>query len=110
MALATACGSGGNANGENTQAVSSEPGTATLVWAAPQQSIDGSVLADISGYRILYGTSPTGLVHSVTVADPASKGYVITGLSPGTYYFLVLTLSTGGALSDPSDVVFGEVR
>src|SRR6185369_17082700 len=79
-------------------------GTVTIAWTAPAKNIDGSTLTDISGYRVIYGTSPSTLNASVDVAGATTTSRSITGLSAGTYYFAVMTLNATATPSAPSNI------
>ena len=83
-------------------------GTATLQWAKPTLNVDGTPLTDIGGYRVVYGISATSLTNSISVPDANSTSYVITGLSPGVYYFAITTLNSSGiesTASNPSEAI-----
>jgi hypothetical protein len=66
--------------------------------------VGGTALTDLSGYKVLYGTSPNSLTNSVSVSGAATTSTSIGGLSPGTYYFAVVTLNAAGVASLPSNV------
>jgi len=72
-----------------------------LSWAAPTQNTNGSSLADLAGYRVYYGTSADALTQVIDVANVTS--YVVSGLSPGTYYFAVAAYSSAGTQSALSE-------
>jgi hypothetical protein len=74
-------------------------GSATVSWVPPTQNTDGSVLKNLAGYDIKYGTSTTALTHTVQVTNPGLTRFVVTNLSPGTYYFGTLAYTTTGAQS-----------
>lgn len=74
-------------------------GTATLSWQAPTQNTDGSALTNLAGYMIEYGTSPSALSQTIKVANPGLVTYVISNLSPGTWYFGTLAYTTTGMQS-----------
>jgi hypothetical protein len=77
----------------------------------PVRNTDGSTLGDISGYRIVYGTSSTNLSQSTDVAGAATTSRVISGLTRGaTYFFAVMTLNSSGVASNPSGVASGIVQ
>jgi hypothetical protein len=79
-----------------------------VTWTPPTLNVDGSALTDISGYRILYGVSPTALTQSVFVAGSNVTSQVISGLAPGTFYFAVATVNLAGtssSVSNPASVV-----
>ena len=78
-------------------------GNAALSWTAPTTNTDGSVLTDLAGYRIYYGSSPTALTSAVTVSNGVTS-YVIEGLTTGTWYFEVVSYTSTGAESAPSNI------
>jgi len=86
----------------DVQQVSS--GSATLSWQPPTQRTDGSPLADLTGYRILYGTSPGNYSNRVTLDNPGLTSYVVSNLSQGTWYFVMTAFDSSGAESDYSTV------
>jgi hypothetical protein len=81
------------------------PGNANLSWAAPTSNTNGTTLTDLSGYTIIYGTSPTALTQSVTITDPTVTSYTITGLAAGTWYFEIAANASDGTQSAPTSVV-----
>ncbi len=77
----------------------------TLDWTAPTENTDGTVLADLSGYRIYYGTDPSQLDTVITIATSGLTTFVVDGLTVGTKYFFVMTaLATDGTESAPSNL------
>ena len=80
-------------------------GTATLVWQRPVQNTDGSVLQDLSGYIIKYGTDPAALSQTITLTDPDATGFTLQNLGRGTWYFTVAALTRAGLESDLSPLV-----
>lgn len=78
-------------------------GSAVLSWTAPTQNTDGTSLT-LSGYKILYGTSPTALTQSVSLSNPSLTTYTVPNLSSGTWYFAVVSLDTSGSQSVPTNV------
>jgi hypothetical protein len=79
-------------------------GTATVSWTAPTQNTDGTPLADLAGYRIVYGRSAGNLDQSATVSNPGLTSFTIDGLSIGTWYFGVVAVNAAGAESGVSNV------
>lgn len=59
----------------------------------------------VGGYRIWMGNSAgTYTTLRTTTGDPASPGYVWTGLAPGSYYFIVQSaFSSNPATATPGD-------
>jgi hypothetical protein len=89
---------------------SAATGAATLSWTPPTQNTDGSSLKNLSGYRILYGTSSSSLNKTININNPGVTNYVVENLSPATYYFAVKSVTSGGAESSASKVVSKTVK
>ncbi len=112
--LVSGCNSSGNSAAVPTS--TSEPGgtsgtggapsggttSVTVSWLAPDRNTDGSVLTDLAGYYIRYGTNSSVLDQVVKVATTGISTYVIQNLSPGTYYFTVTSYTVAGVESNPS--------
>ena len=98
----------GSSSGQNEAA--SPPGSASVTWSVPTHNTDGSVLTDLSGYRIFDGTSPSMMIRSVDVAGASTTNGTIAGLAPGNYYFAVAAINNAGVVSVPSNVVSMTVR
>jgi hypothetical protein len=79
-------------------------GTATLSWTAPTENTNGSPLTDLAGYWISYGTSADNLTEKVQVDNPGIMTYVVSNLSPGTWFFSISAYSAADAISTPSAV------
>jgi hypothetical protein len=86
------------------------PGVATLSWTPPTTNTDGSVLTNLAGYRIYYGTSSSALTQVVQVANAGVTRYVLDGLGRGTYYFAVRAYTTAGVESENSNIVSKSVQ
>jgi len=80
-------------------------GSATLSWTAPTENEDGTVLTNLAGYRIQYGTSASALTQTVQVANPGLTTYVIDDLAQGTWYFAMRAYTSTGLESAPTNVV-----
>jgi hypothetical protein len=87
----------GNSSAEGTV-------SATLTWTAPEINADGSLLKDLSGYRIYLGTDPSDLSQLIAIVGYGASSYVMKGLAPGTYYFAVTAFNSAGEESARSDV------
>jgi putative Ig domain-containing protein len=79
-------------------------GSATLSWTPPTQNTDGSALTNLAGYKIYWGTSQNSLSNSVTVNNPGLATYMVTSLTPATWYFAVTAVNAGGTESARSNV------
>lgn len=77
-------------------------GSATLKWQPPTSNTDGSPLTNLAGYVIRYGTSPAGLATEVKIANPGLTTYMVSDLTPATWYFQVSAYNTSGVESAPS--------
>jgi hypothetical protein len=86
-------------------AASSSPGAATLSWTPPTRNTDGSSLTNLAGYRIYYGTSASSLTQTITINTAGVSSYVVSDLSPATYYFAVTAFTSAGAESSRSPTV-----
>jgi hypothetical protein len=79
-------------------------GTATIEWTPPTENTDGSPLVDLSGFRIVYGTSPTALSQSIQLPNPGLTTYTVEDLATGTWYFVVRAFNSAGTESANSGV------
>ena len=62
--------------------------TVTISWNSPEANTDGTLITDLSGYRVYYGTQSGDYSTAINVGETTT--YQITNLSPGnTYYFTV---------------------
>ena len=85
-------------------AISGSLGAATLDWMPPTTNMDGSLLADLAGYRIYWGTTPGSYPNSVTVNNPGISAYMVENLAPSTYYFVTTAFNTAGVESELSNM------
>jgi hypothetical protein len=76
--------------------IGASSGVAMLEWPAPISKVDGSLLDDLAGYRILYGHDPADLDHSVFIADPGAHSFEFATLDSGTWYFSIVAVNAGG--------------
>ena len=79
-------------------------GSATLSWTEPTENTDGTPITGLAGYYVYYGTSANALTMSVTISDAATTSYVLSGLTPGTYYFAVVAYNAEGLDSPESNM------
>lgn len=78
-------------------------GTAILNWLPPTENEDGSVLTDLAGFRIHYGTSPGNYTRTIYIENPGITSYVVENLQSGyTYYFVLTAVTSNGAESSYS--------
>ena len=98
-------GSTSGSGGSSTSGSGSPTGVATLDWMPPTENSDGSVLTNLAGYTVYYGTSPSDLTQSVKITNPGLAAYTVSNLSSGTWYFAVSSYSSTGVESTRSDTV-----
>jgi len=105
-ALLVACGGGSDSVSTPSTSTTTPPSTVsvTLNWTAPTQNDDGSSLADLAGYKILYGQDANNLSQTITVSDPAATTRKVDGLAAGTWHFVIAAYNQAGATSDRSNV------
>jgi hypothetical protein len=86
-----------------TTPVASSPttttGSATLSWTPPVVNSDGSVLANLSGYKIYFGTAPDQLTQVANVNSAGLTRYVISDLATKTWYFAMTAYNAAGVES-----------
>jgi len=76
-----------------------------LTWQAPTTNTNGSALTDLAGYRIYYGSSSDALKQTVQITNVGTLSYVVADLTPGTWYFAIMAVTSTGAESALSNVV-----
>lgn len=87
----------------NVDVVAAANGTVSLNWTAPTQYNDGSMLNDLAGYRVYYGTQSGVYTQQVTIDNPSITSYVIENLAPDTYYFVATSINGAGVESPRSN-------
>ena len=78
-----------------------------LNWIAPSEREDGTPisLAEIAGYRVYYGSSTGEYLNKVDITGSTANQAELSGLLPGTYYFVVTVFDTDGRESRFSEEV-----
>lgn len=80
-------------------------GTANVSWTPPTTNSDGSPLTDLTGYRIVYGTTQGNPNARIDVAGAATTSATVPNLTNGsTYYFYVRSVNAAGTESVNSNV------
>jgi hypothetical protein len=82
----------------------SATGSAQVSWTAPTTNTDGSTLADLTSYKVMYGRAADTLDQVAEVSNPGLTSYTVGNLSPGTWYFGVVAVNNAGVESDISNV------
>lgn len=88
----------------NLSVIALANGSATVSWTPPTTNTDGSTLANLSGYRILYGRSADNLNQSVSVNNAGASSFTVDNLVTGTWYFGVVAVNAAGFESDVSEI------
>jgi len=76
-----------------------------LSWDVPTHTVDGEALANLSGYRIHYGTNANALVTAIEVKSSGVNSFLVEDLPAGTYYFAVRAITSTGVQSQLSNVI-----
>ena len=74
-------------------------GSATLVWSPPTENTNGSMLTNLAGYRIYFGSSASALTEVIDVKSAGITSYVVDKLVSGTYYFALSAYNATGVES-----------
>jgi hypothetical protein len=74
-------------------------GSATISWLPPTQRTDGSVLSNLAGYQIRFGTTAGALSNTIRLSNPGLTIYLVENLAPGTWYFAMVAVDSAGATS-----------
>lgn len=77
-----------------TPPVESTASTTTLFWKPPETRIDGSLLDDLAGFKIYFGTSKLTYTNSIDVK--LVTRYTLLNLPKGTWYFAVTAYDSSG--------------
>jgi hypothetical protein len=99
-----------NAFAITVNSAGSNTGSASLSWTPPTTTTTGATLTNLAGYRIYYGTSASSLSRTVQVSGAGNTRYVVSDLSPATYYFSIRAYTSNGSESSPSAVVSKAIR
>ncbi|WP_129777727.1 putative Ig domain-containing protein [Peristeroidobacter soli] len=83
--------------------VANANGSATLSWTPPTQNSDGSTLANLASFRVMYGRTAANLDQTANIDNPSINRYVVENLSSGTWYFAVVAVNASGVASQLSN-------
>lgn len=80
-----------------------DSGWANVSWASQfTPSVGSPAFGQVAGFVVRYGPMSRIYTAAVNVRDPTAKGATITGLMPGTWYFVVTAIDYAGNESQPS--------
>lgn len=71
-------------------------GVAALAWVPPLRRTDGSLLTNLAGFRIRYGTSASSQPNVIRVGSPLVTTAVVTDLGQATWYFSICAYDAAG--------------
>lgn len=80
-------------------------GVAALDWTPVTETSTNTMLTDLAGYIVYYGTSADDLNQQVTLEDPGLTSYMMTNLASGTWYFGIAAYTRSGVRGVISSVV-----
>jgi hypothetical protein len=76
-----------------------------LDWTPPTENTDGSVLTNLAGYVVHYGTSANSLTNTIKLPNAGLTSYVVDNLTAGTWYFTVSSYTSAGVESSQTGVI-----
>lgn len=80
--------------------------TATILWSPPTHRLDGTLLDDLAGYTISYGTNRYRFPHSLEVTEATAASFLVENIpADRTYFFEVRAVDAFGRQSPPSQVI-----
>jgi hypothetical protein len=82
----------------------------TLNWQPPQENTDGTVLEDLTGYRIYYQDLNGQYNMLEQLSNPGLSSYMLEGLAPGIWSFAMTALNNAGIESDFSNLSEMDLR
>ena len=102
LVFLSSCGGtpSGNSNLGNLPGVNN--GTALLSWLPPTQNTDNSVLTDLAGYKIYYGTSPGIYSTPIIINNPGLSSFLVENLAISDWYFVMTSFNSSGTESSYS--------
>lgn len=109
LILLQGCGGGSSADAP-PPAGNNQLRSAELSWNAPAANTDGTLLSDLAGYRVYYGTSASLRNRTVDVNNPTVTTFVVENLQPDVYFFSVRAVNANDVESADSNVVSADLR
>ena len=85
-------------------ALSQAAASTMLTWQSPALNADGSPLTDLAAFKVYWGTTPGTYSQSTKISNAAARSYTVSGLTKGTWYFVVTALNSKGVESPYSNV------
>lgn len=88
---------------------SGELGSVALSWNPPESRTDGTPLTNLAGFKIYYGRMSEVYDHEIDIDNPTISTYLIEGLNPGDWYFVLAAYDGNGLESEPSNEALREI-
>lgn len=85
-------------------------GAVTLTWTPPSRNVDDTLLDDLTGFRIYWGSQPGELAPRASVSGSGISSHFIEDLQPGLYYFALTATNAMGIESRLSNHTLIRVR
>jgi Putative Ig domain len=82
----------------------------TLSWVPPTRNVDGTLLTDLTGYKVFYGKASGQYPYSVSIGSASVTSVVIEDLAAATWYFAIKAVTGSGTQSDFSTQISKTVR
>jgi len=102
------CGGGGGSSGVSVSP--KENGTALVSWTPPTENTDNTPLDDLAGFKIYYGTFPGEYDHTITIDNPGMTSYLVEGLDPADWFFVMTAVNSLEIESAYSEEVFKTIE
>ncbi len=94
----------------DVQVVDNGAKSVTLTWLPPTENQDGTPLLNLAGYRIRYGQQSGSYAKAISVDNPGLTSYVVDGLVPSGYYFVISAYNATGVESNYSGELFANLN
>jgi hypothetical protein len=79
-------------------------GSAILTWQPPALNSDGTPLTDLAAFKVYWGATEGTYSQSTKISNATARTYTVSGLTKGTWYFVVTALNAQGLESPYSNV------
>ena len=103
-------GGGGSDDNSGVDVVPLGEGKALVTWMPPTANNDSSLLTDLAGFRIYFGTSSGTYLRSVDVDNPGTSSYLIEQLASSEWYFAMTAYNNSGVESPLSPEVSATIE
>ena len=105
LVFLSSCGAAPGEDSNSSNPPGTNIGTALLSWLPPTENTDNSVLTDLAGYKIYYGTSPDNYSTPIIINDPGLSSFLVEDLAIADWYFVMTAFNSSGIESGYSTMV-----